>query len=178
MPGELFLENVRVPKTNLVGEKNKGWTIAKATLSFERSGLSGVVELERRLVGLRRLAAATGRLKDPILRQRLAQLAIEKETLKYTGYRALTQQLRGAVPGPESAIGKLASSELRQRIMDVAMEIEGAHAILGRGNARALDRGRWQGLYLDARAYTIGGGTSEVMRNIIAERALGLPKGS
>jgi len=173
---ELFLEDVRIPKANLVGEKNRGWKIAKATLSFERSGLGGVVELERHLHGLRKLASEVGRLGDPILRQRLTQLFIDKETLKYTGYRALTQQIRGAAPGPESAIGKLASSELRQRIMDVALEIEGAYAAIGRGNPQALDRGRWQGLYLDARAYTVGGGTSEVMRNIIAERALGLPR--
>ncbi len=173
---ELFLEDVRIPKANLVGEKNRGWQIAKATLSFERSGLAGVVELEQHLSRLRQLAAETGRLKDPVIRQHLAQLVIEKEMLKYTGYRALTQQLRGAPPGPESAIGKLAASELRQRLMDAAMEIEGPYAMLGRGNARALQRGRWQGLYLDARAYTIGGGTSEVMRNIIAERTLGLPK--
>ncbi|MFQ5668176.1 MAG: acyl-CoA dehydrogenase family protein [Candidatus Binatia bacterium] len=175
---ELFLDDVRIPRSNLVGELNRGWMIAKATLSVERSGLSGVVELERHLSRLRHLAATAGRLHDPVVRQQLAQLVIEKETLKYTGYRTLTQQLRGAPPGPESAIGKLVSSELRQRIMAAAMEVEGAYAVLGRGNAWALDRGRWQGLYLDARAYTIGGGTSEVMRNIIAERALGLPRGA
>lgn len=175
---ELFLEDVRVPKANLVGEKNRGWTIAKATLSLERSGLGGVVELEGHLSRLCKLAAAAGRHDDPIIRQRIAQLVIEKETLKYTGYRALTRQLRGAPPGPESAIAKLAASELRQRIMDTAMEIQGTYAVLGRGNAAALDRGRWQGLYLDARAYTIGGGTSEVVRNIIAEKSLGLPKGT
>lgn len=174
---ELFLDAVRVPKCNLVGERNAGWRIAKTTLSFERSGLSGIVELERHLTDLRRLAMTVGRKHDPMVRQRLAQLFIEKEALKYTGYRALTQQLRGGAPGPESAIGKLVASELRQRVMDAAMELQGPFAQLGRRNARALDRGRWQGLYLDARAYTIGGGTSEVMRNIIAERALGLPKG-
>ncbi len=173
---ELFLEDVRIPKSNLVGEKHRGWMIAKASLSFERSGLAGVVELDKHLAALAALAAECGRRGDPIIRQRLAQLCIEKEALKYTGYRALTRQLRNAAPGPESAIGKLVASELRQRMMDVAMEIAGPYAVLGRRNPRALDRGRWQGLYLDARAYTIGGGTSEVMRNIIAERALGLPK--
>jgi len=173
---ELFLDDVRVPKAHLVGEKNRGWAIAKATLSFERSGLAGVVEMDKLLARLRVLALALGRGRDPLVRQALAQLTIEKEALRYTGYRALTQQVRGAPPGPESAIGKLVSSELRQRIMEVALQIQGAAAAIGRGNPRAVDRGRWQGLYLDARAYTIGGGTSEVMRNIIAERALGLPK--
>lgn len=175
---ELFLENVRVPKANLVGEKNRGWAIAKSTLSFERSGLSGIVELERHLSELAQLARRVGRAGEALFRQRFAQLVIEKETLRYTGYRTLTQQLRGVPPGPESAIGKLVNSELRQRIMDLAMEVQGPYAAIGRGNACALDRGRWQGLYLDGRAYTIGGGTSEVMRNIIAERSLGLPKGN
>ncbi len=175
---EIFLDEVRVPRAHLVGERNQGWAIAKATLSFERSGLSGVVELERLLAGLRRLAAATGRSTDARVRQRIAQLAIEKEALKHTGYRVLTAQLRGAPPGPESAIGKLVASELRQRIVEAAIELQGPYAAIGRGNECALDRGRWQGLYLDARAYTIGGGTSEVMRNLIAERALGLPRGT
>jgi len=98
------------------------------------------------------------------------------EALRYTGYRVLTRQVRGMPLGPESAIGKLAASEFRRRIMDTALELQGPYAAIGRGNSQALDRGRWQGLYLDARAYTIGGGTSEVMRNIIAERALGLPR--
>ncbi len=136
-----------------------------------------MVELERHLAGLRTLATTTGRRRDRVVRQRLAQLLVEMEALRYTGYRVLTNQSRGVPQGPESAIGKLAASELRRRIMDAALEIQGPFAAIGRGNPQALDRGRWQGLYLDARAYTIGGGTSEIMRNIIAERALGLPRG-
>ena len=173
---EVFLDEVRVPRANLVGELHDGWRVAKATLSFERSGLAGVVELEKRLEELRSLAAQRQQLGDHGLRQRLAQLFVEKEALKYTGYRVLTAQSRGVEPGPAAAIGKLAASELRRSIMDAALEIQGPYAAIGRGNAQALDRGRWQGLFLDARAYTIGGGTSEVMRNVIAERALGLPK--
>src|ERR1039457_6324531 len=88
---ELFLEDVRIPKSNLVGEPNNGWMVAKASLSFERSGLGGVVELDRHLPALARLATQVGRRGDPIIRQRLAQLWIDKEALKYTGYRALTQ---------------------------------------------------------------------------------------
>ena len=173
---ELFLESVRIPRANVVGTIDAGWAVAKSTLGFERSGLAGVVELERSLARLGKLAKQGGRESDPVVRQRLAQLHIEKQTLKYTGYRVLTQQLRGAAPGPESAIGKLAASEFRKRIMDLGMDLLGPHAIIGRKDPQALDRGRWPGLYLDARAYTIGGGTSEVLRNIIAERSLGLPK--
>jgi alkylation response protein AidB-like acyl-CoA dehydrogenase len=171
---ELFLDNVRIPRANLVGQENHGWAVAKASLSFERSGLSGVVQLERSLARLGRLATKVRRLGEPQVRQRLAQLHIEMETLRYTGYRVLTQQLRGAAPGPEAAIGKLASSEFRLRLMDAAMELQGPYAMLGRHNDRALDRGRWQGLYLDARAYTIGGGTSEIMRGVVARHGLGL----
>jgi len=173
---ELFLEDVRIPRANLVGKQNEGWGVAKASLSFERSGLSSIVQLERTLYAVGRLAVSAGKRNDPIVRQRLAQLRIEMETLRYTGYRVLTQQLRGASAGPEAAIGKLASSEFRQRLMELALDVQGPFAVLGRKNEHALDRGRWPGLYLDARAYTIGGGTSEVMRNIIAERALGLPR--
>lgn len=173
---ELFLEDVRIPRANLVGKQNEGWSVAKASLSFERSGLSSIVQLERTLRAVARLAAQAGKARDPIVRQRLAQLRIEMETLRYTGYRVLTQQLRSAPPGPEAAIGKLASSEFRQRLMELALEVQGPFAILGRNSERAFDRGRWSGLYLDARAYTVGGGTSEVMRNIIAENALGLPR--
>jgi alkylation response protein AidB-like acyl-CoA dehydrogenase len=174
---ELFLDEVRVPRTNVVGALHDGWAVAKATLDAERSGLAGVVELERHLAGLRGLAAATGRRGDAVVRQDLAQLHIEMEALRYTGYRVLTRQMRGTALGPEAAIGKLAASEFRRRIMDTALALQGPYAAIGRGNPQALDRGRWQGLYLDARAYTIGGGTSEIMRNIVAERALGLPKG-
>lgn len=173
---ELFLDEVRVPRANVVGALHDGWTVAKATLDAERSGLAGVVELERHLAGLRGLVAATGRRGDAVVRQDLAQLHIEMEALRYTGYRVLTRQMRGTALGPETAIGKLAASEFRRRIMDTALSLQGPYAAIGRGNPQALDRGRWQGLYLDARAYTIGGGTSEIMRNIVAERALGLPK--
>jgi len=173
---ELFLDAVRIPLANVVGRIDDGWAVTRSTLTSERSGLAGVVELERNLARLGTLAAHAGRRDDPLLRQRLAQLHIDKQALKYTGYRVLTSQMRGAAPGPESAIGKLAASELRKRIMDLAMELLGPHAVIARKDPRAPDRGRWPGLYLDARAYTIGGGTSEVMRNIIAERSLGLPR--
>jgi alkylation response protein AidB-like acyl-CoA dehydrogenase len=173
---ELFLESVRIPLDNVVGEIGGGWTVAKSTLSAERSGLAGVVELERNLARLSKMAERAGRVDDPVVRQRLAQLQIEKEVLKYTGYRVLTAQMRGAPPGPESSFGKLAASELRKKIMETAMELLGPHAVVGRKDPSAADRGRWPGLYLDARAYSIGGGTSEVMRNLIAERTLGLPK--
>jgi alkylation response protein AidB-like acyl-CoA dehydrogenase len=173
---ELFLDAVRIPLANVVGRIDDGWAVARSTLASERSGLAGVVELERNLARLATLAQRAGRRDDPVLRQRLAQLHIDKEALKYTGYRVLTAQMRGAPPGPESAIGKLAASELRKRIMDLAMDLLGPHAVLARREPQAPDRGRWPGLYLDARAYTIGGGTSEVMRNLIAERSLGLPR--
>ena len=174
---ELFLDGVRIPRSQLVGPLHGGWAVAKATLGFERSGLAGIVELERHLERLQALATERGRNTESSVRQTLAQLRVEMEALRYTGCRVLTQQARCRPPGPEAAIGKLTSSELRLRIMDAALGLQGPFALIGRGNAQALDRGRWQGLYLDARAYTIGGGTSEIMRNVIAERTLGLPKG-
>lgn len=178
---ELFLEEVRIPKANLVGEKNRGWVVAKASLSHERSGLAGVVEIEKLLSKLVVMARAQKRggkaaIESPLFRQRLAQLYIEKEALKYIGYRVLSVQARGAEPGPEASVGKLLASEMRQRMMEVALSAEGQQAQVMKGSSITVDRGKWQMLYLDARAYTIGGGTSEVMRNIIAERILGLPR--
>ncbi len=178
---ELFLEEVRIPRANLVGEKNRGWTVAKASLSHERSGLSGVVEIEKLLGKVVRLAREQTRrgktvLEGPLFRQRLAQLYIEKEALKCIGYRVLSDQARGEEPGPEASVGKLLASEMRQRMMEVAISAEGMRAQVMKGSSLTVDRAKWQMLYLDARAYTIGGGTSEVMRNIIAERILGLPR--
>jgi alkylation response protein AidB-like acyl-CoA dehydrogenase len=181
---ELFLDEVRIPKSNLVGEKNKGWTVAKATLSNERSGLAGVAEIEKHLSNIVKMAASHecggGRLavQDPLFRSRLARLYSEKEAIKYLGYRTLTAQARGADPGSFASIGKLLTTELRQRMMALALYAEGPEAQVMKRTALTVEHAKWQMFYLDGRAYTIGGGTSEIMRNIIAERILGLPHSS
>ena len=178
---EIFLEDVRIPADQLVGDLHASWRVARSTLDNERSGLSGVVDLERTLGRIWRLASGVARgparaLDDPMLRRELAQRWIEVEGLRYLGYRALSAQLAGRDPGAESAVGKLFASELRRRLATSALHVEGPLAQLVRGSPQVLDRGRWPVRYFDALGHSIGGGTSEIMRNVIAERVLGLPR--
>lgn len=114
---------------------------------------------------------------DPRVRQRLAQLVIDCEAMRYTRYRSLTRQFRGEPPGPEGSILKLFGSELGVRIADAAGELLGMHALVNRPSALVPDAPRWFNRLLAARQYTISAGTSEIQRNIIGEWVLGLPKG-
>ncbi len=111
-----------------------------------------------------------------MIRQRFAQLVIEAQCQRYTRLRNLTRQLRGEPPGPEGSILKLFGSELGVRIADFAGELLGPHALLNRASEQVPDGPRWYNRVLSARQYTIAGGTSEIQRNIIGERVLGLPK--
>src|SRR5439155_722717 len=115
--------------------------------------------------------------KHPGVRQRLAQLAIDSEALKYTRLRSLTRQLRGEPPGPEGSVLKLSGSELGVRIADVVGELLGMHVLVNQASAAVPDAPRWFNRVLAARQYTISAGTSEIQRNIIGERVLGLPRG-
>lgn len=179
---EVFFEDVRVPRANIVGEKNQGWQVAVTTLMFERANFGIVYQLEPML---RRLAEVAKRLRinghtaaeDPAVRQKLAQFHIEAQAIKYNGFRQLTRQLRGDPPGPEGSIGKLAGSELNLRVVHFAMELLGPYSQMALGESKGLDGGYWSRRALASRLYTIAGGTSEVMRNIVGDRVLGLPKG-
>ena len=114
---------------------------------------------------------------DPLVRQRLAQLAIDVEVLRLSAYRNITKIMRTGRPGPEGSMLKLLWSELEQRIMEAAQWISGAHGQLDEHAPQAYDAGRWQYGYLWSRAATIYAGTSEVQRNVISQRVLGLPRG-
>lgn len=179
---EIFFDEVRVPRENLVGALHGGWHIARTTLEHERSGLAGVMALADNLKRLWQMAARLPRdgataLGDAGVRRRLAQHWIEIEGLRYLGYRALTGQVAGREPGPEASVGKLFAAELRQRIAASALAVAGPLGPVAKRSPHALDRGRWHAAYFDALGYGIGGGTSEIMRNVIAERVLGLPRG-
>ena len=179
---EVFFEDVRVPKANIVGEKNQGWQVAVTTLMFERANFGIVYQIEPML---RRLADLAKRLRinghtaaeDPAVRQKLAQFHIEARAIKLNGFRQLTRQLKGDPPGPEGSIGKLAGSELNLRLVHFATELLGPYSQMALGETRGLDNGYWSRRTLGSRLYTIAGGTSEVMRNIIGDRVLALPKG-
>jgi 3-oxochol-4-en-24-oyl-CoA dehydrogenase len=175
---EVFLDEVRIPAENRVGDENQGWALAKVTLGNERVSLSGEGALWGRgptAGDLLELARKAGGVSDPHMRQRLAQLHIEAEVLRLIRLRTVTAVVKGRQPGPEASVRKALADEHGQRIMGLAKDLAGAHGMLsGTGPFGSTD-GQWSYGYLFSPALTIGGGTSEVQRNIIAERALGLP---
>ena len=179
---EVFYDNVRVPKENLVGEINQGWQVSIATLMYERvSGgtrhpvertISELLELSRQ-VEFEGMAAH----KHPYVRQKLAQFAVEARCLRLSRYRSLTSQLKGKIPGPESSFGKLFATELNLRVAMFADELLGPYGMLDKGSLGAVEGGRWSQRTLSARGLTIAAGSSEIQHNIIGERVLKLPKG-
>jgi alkylation response protein AidB-like acyl-CoA dehydrogenase len=180
---EIYFTDVRVPRANLLGGVGEGWRVAMTTLMHERATLGVALQVRSRiafdeLAALARETRSNGAAKseDPLVRQHLAQLFIETEVMKYNGYRGLTAMLRGEPPGPEGTINKLMWSEVNQRLMDTALEVMGPAGLLAEGEASAPGGGRWAYGFLRSRANSIEGGTSEVLRNIIAERVLGLPR--
>jgi alkylation response protein AidB-like acyl-CoA dehydrogenase len=174
---EVFFDDVRVPRANMIGDLHQGWTIAITTLAHERGGSAPHARLARELrdvLGLARTLRQTG---DAKVRQRLAQSWIEAEIVRLVAYKQVSDAMRTGHPGPEGSCLKLMWSELDMRMKELAIELEGPYAALERGAPRAVDRGRWQYEYLWSRAASIYAGTSEVQRNIIAQRVLGLPRG-
>jgi alkylation response protein AidB-like acyl-CoA dehydrogenase len=179
---QVFFEDVKVPKANLIGEKNRGWEVAITTLMFERSGIGlhrDFVESARDLARLARTVMRDGRpaWDDESVRQRIAQFACEAAAIKYVALRQLTVQLRGRQPGSENSITKLFASELLVRMHSYAYELLGPYAQILHDAPHAIDRGKWSYRMLSSRSLTIGGGTSEIQRNILGDRVLGLPRG-
>jgi alkylation response protein AidB-like acyl-CoA dehydrogenase len=178
---EVFFDNVQVPKGNLVGPLNEGWRVAMTTLNFERaiSGGRGHLRMIERLTELAKTVAINGRLacEDRWVRQQLAQLRIEFEALRYTGYRALTRQLKGLPPGPEFSMMRVAGADLLTRICRFTSEMLGGFATLDQPSESVPDAPEWLNRLMSLRGVHIGGGTTEISRNIIGERTLGLPKG-
>jgi len=174
--GETFLDDVRIHKSLMVGEKDRGFYISMGTLEFERSNASSAVGHLSTINDLIALARDMQRNADPLTRQKIAQFYIEANVAKYIGLRALTRQLRGMTPGPESAVGSALTQEMGQRMQNFAMSLQGPYSRLVRGSKHAIRNGRWQRSFLNSRGNTIATGTSEVKRNIIAQRTLGLPR--
>lgn len=178
---EVFFEDVKVPRANVVGEINGGWNVVMTTLGFERAGSTPHVRLQAQARLLADLARRTQRdgviAKDhPLYRQRLAQHTIEAAILRYTAYRNVTKVQRTGVPGPEGSILKIFWSELEQRLEDTAFEILGPYGMIPKDAPYAVDQGFWNYELLWSRSGTIYAGTSEVQRNIVAQRSLGLPR--
>jgi alkylation response protein AidB-like acyl-CoA dehydrogenase len=167
---ELFIEEARIPDENVIGGVGNGWGVAITTLMHERAGLgAGAAASVRIALGqLIELARERGVEDDPMVRQRVAGLLIEVEALRLNAWRGLTQIMKTGVPGPEGSLPKLQWSSVNQGLTELAMEIRGQEAPL-----RDSD---WTYRFLRARANSIEGGTTEILKNIIAERVLGLPK--
>jgi len=175
---EVFFDDVRVPREHMVGELNQGWQIAITTLAHERGGSAPHARLAGEMHDVLDLARRLGTASDRRWRQRLAQSFIETEILRLLAYKQVTDLMREGHPGPEGSYLKLVWSETDARMKELALEMEGPYGALARGSPRAIDAGRWEYEYLWARAATIYAGTSEVQRNVIAQRVLGLPRGT
>jgi acyl-CoA dehydrogenase len=170
---EVFLTDLRLPPDALVGDVDHGWQVAITTLANERVALGGGADGSafRNLVAL---AQNRGCTLDPVMRQRLADVFIRGEIVRFLALRVRTEVLRGGVPGPQGSIAKLASSLLSQQVGDLALAMEGPDGALMWPDAPL--EGLWQLQRLGAPALRIAGGTDEVMRNILGERVLGLPR--
>jgi alkylation response protein AidB-like acyl-CoA dehydrogenase len=175
---ETFFDNVRVPKENLVGKLNEGWSVAITTLAYERDLLTFVrhISLRNALHRLVKLTRSRGRHTDPVVRQKIADLWIGEQALQLNGYRSLTKILRGGAPGPEGSTSKLFWSQLDQELALAATQIIGPYSQIAEGSPWAPDDGQWQFYELLARGSGIRAGTTEILRNILGERVLGLPK--
>ncbi len=175
---EVFFTDVRIPAENVVGDVNDGWRLAKVTLANERVSLSSGGALWGMGPGapdLLELVRSRGGVRDPIMRQRLADLYIESEVLRLIRLRTVTAAIKGEVPGPEASVRKILADEHGMRIMEVAKDLCGAAGMTVDEGPMGADPWIWHFGYLFSQALTIGGGTGDVQRNIVSERVLGLP---
>jgi alkylation response protein AidB-like acyl-CoA dehydrogenase len=177
---EVYFTDVRVPAANVVGDVHDGWRLAKVTLGNERVSLSGEGALWGRgptANDVLQLVRDHGGTQDALLRQRLAQLFIASEVLRLIRLRTVSARVRGLEPGPEASVRKALADEHGQQVMETAMALAGTYGLCAdRGPYGEPDDSGWQYGYMYARALTIGGGTSEVQRNILGEKVLGLPR--
>ena len=178
---EVFFDDVRVPVENLVGPLDEGWKVANTTLAHERNMLGSTTQTQLLFDGLLRLARRARRggrplAEDPLARQRLAELKIQVEALRWNAYRNLTSALRGRPAGIEASVTKLATTELNHEIARTALDLLGLLAPLYRGSRHLEDGGLWPYQFMFSLGMIIGGGTSQIQRNIIAQRGLGLPR--
>jgi alkylation response protein AidB-like acyl-CoA dehydrogenase len=180
---EVFIEEARIPDENVVGEVGSGWGVAITTLMNERAGLAfgAIAQIQNSLGRLARLATEVrlgggSAADDSYYRQRIAQLHIEAEAMRLGAYRGLTKTMQSGIPGPEGSLGKWQWADINQDLTELALEIEGAYAPLARGAEHSIANGAWQYGFLRSRANSIEGGTTDILKNIIAERVLGLPR--
>lgn len=180
---EVFFDNVRVPVENIVGKENEGWPVSMAAASFERGVnlIHGQVSLRKQLRQLVTYATRVRRggrpaLEHPGIQERFARVFMDVHIMRLNTYRNLTTVLRGEAPGPETSYNKLFFSEVQQRVFELAADLMGPLAQLGPNERTDSERARLLQAHLMSRCYTIVAGTSEIQRNVISERGLGLPR--
>jgi len=179
---EVYLDNVRVPAANLVGELHKGWTCGKYLLGHERTGIAGIGSCKQQLARVRSVAAQQGMADDAVLRRRIAQFEAELMALEFTGLRLMSANQRGRVPGIEASVLKVRGTELRQAIYELLVEVAGPDAVPfeeramtlagAEGFAAAPGVASLAANYFDSRKLSIYGGANEVQRNLIARAVL------
>ena len=179
--GLVTFNNVRVPRQNLVGELDRGWYVGAALLDFERSGVDRPARARRILQELVQFCKESTRnghslSEDRVIRLRLANMAVEIESSRLMCYNVAWMQSQGLVPNREASISKVYSSELVQRVYGLGMQILGLHGQLEPGSKWAPLQGRIENAYMRSGGGTVAAGTSEIQRNIIATRGLGLPR--
>src|SRR6201992_4276483 len=172
-----FIDGVRAPLFTIIGGLTNAWRVPLPPLGHERGGRATVAHLgyEREFWELVETARKRDKAGDPLIRQQLAWAYTQVELMRYSGLRTLAQVASGRPPGPEASLAKLFWSEYHKKLGEIAMAIEGADGLL-RPEGDGYPVSSWQGVFLSSRAGTIYSGTSEIQRNIIGERALGLPK--
>ncbi|MPZ24269.1 MAG: acyl-CoA dehydrogenase [Dehalococcoidia bacterium] len=173
---EVYFEDVHVPRTNLVGEENRGWYVGTATLDFERSGINRIISGYKTFEELVEYCRSERPSSLASTRNRLADIKIEFETGRLLSYRVAWMQAQSMVPNTEASISKLLGTELQAKLARLGLQIVGLPGALRAGSPWAALRGRLERYYLYTASLTVAAGTSEVMRNIIAMRGLGLPR--
>jgi alkylation response protein AidB-like acyl-CoA dehydrogenase len=178
----VVFDDVRVSKDSLVGELNRGWYVGATLLDFERSGVDNSAGARATLEELAAFSRENGRngrpmSEDPLVRRRLADLAVEVEVSRLISYNIAWMQSQGQVPNKEASMGKVFGTELQQHVASTGMHLLGLYGQLEPESKYAPLGGRIERSYMTAVAATIAAGTSEIQRNIIATRGLGLPRG-
>ncbi|HXK26500.1 MAG TPA: acyl-CoA dehydrogenase family protein [Myxococcota bacterium] len=172
---EVFLRDVRVPQSSRLGAENQGYEVVSSALINERSGIATGIRFDRSFAELLETARRFGKADDPVWRQRLAHLATQARIMNAFGLRVLSDQLAGRFNPHTSAAMKCMATQLQQEFSEAGMELQGEYGALV-GKEHGPDDRDWATRYLTDRAMTIAGGTTEIQRNIVAERILGLPR--
>jgi alkylation response protein AidB-like acyl-CoA dehydrogenase len=173
---EVFLRDVRVPVDSVLGKEGQGYEIVSSALINERSGIASAIRFDKSLRDLIQTARGTGKANDPVWRQRIADLAIRTQIMNSMGLRVLSDQLHDRFNPHTSAALKCIATLLTQRFSETGIEMMGPHGVLYDYEHAEDPEGPWSKRFLTDRAMTIAGGTTEIQRNIVAERILGLPR--